>query len=514
MSPDLRLIGAFKVHRPNILLITSDQQHWNTIGKFNPEIQTPALDRLANEGTTFRRAYCPNPTCTPTRASIITGKYPSQHGAWTLGTKLSEDQPTLGQYLQRAGYRTGLIGKAHFQPLRSTPEYESIESYPILHDLEFWKRFHGPYYGFEHVELARNHTSEAHVGQHYALWLQERCGDDWRRYFSAPTGTLAPDAAHSWAIPEGLHYNTWIAERTTALIERHHDNDERFFLWASFLDPHPPYLVPGPWDRMYDPERLTVPEVAAGEHDRNPPQFALTQQAEPDFSHWNETGHAVHGHVSHIRSLEERHRIVATYYGMMSFLDKYVGVILDKLDALGIANDTIVIFTTDHGHFFGQHGLQAKGPFHYEDLLRVPLIVRYPGLVPAGALNSKLQSLTDLAPTLLHLARLDVPPDMTGRNQWPVWSGDSDGIRGHVICEFHHEPTTVHLRTYIEDRYKLTVYLREESGELYDLHDDAAELHNRWDDPAYAALKSALLLRFMWAELERSPMPMPRIAVA
>lgn len=155
--------------RPNILLITSDQQHWNTIGAFNPEIRTPSLDRLVAEGTTFSRAYCPNPTCTPTRASIITGKYPSQHGAWTLGTKLPATDATLGQYLQSAGYRTGLIGKAHFQPLGSTPELSSIESYPILQDLGFWKGFHGPYYGFQHVELTRNHTSEAHVGQHYAL---------------------------------------------------------------------------------------------------------------------------------------------------------------------------------------------------------------------------------------------------------------------------------------------------------------------------------------------------------
>lgn len=124
----------------NILLITSDQQHWSTLGVLNPQIKTPHLDRLAARGTLYRRAYCPNPTCTPTRASIITGMYPSQHGAYSLGTKLMENVPTMGEVLARAGYDTALIGKAHFQQLRGTAEFPSLESYPILQDLAFWKK--------------------------------------------------------------------------------------------------------------------------------------------------------------------------------------------------------------------------------------------------------------------------------------------------------------------------------------------------------------------------------------
>ncbi len=159
--------------RPNILLITSDQQHWSTMGCVNPQIRTPNLDRLATQGTRFDRAYCPNPTCTPTRASIITGKYPSQHGALSLGTKLLEDEPTVGDDLQAAGYRTALVGKAHFQPLKSTDEFSSLESYPILQDLDFWRHFDEPFYGFDTVRLARNHADEAHVGQHYAIWMED-----------------------------------------------------------------------------------------------------------------------------------------------------------------------------------------------------------------------------------------------------------------------------------------------------------------------------------------------------
>src|SRR5690625_7776581 len=120
------------MERPNILLITSDQQHFDTIGAFNSEISTPNLDRLVKEGTTFTRAYCPNPTCTPTRASIITGMYPSQHGAWTLGTKLLEDRHTVGEDFQANGYRTAIVGKAQFQRNRNSEEYTSIETVPLF----------------------------------------------------------------------------------------------------------------------------------------------------------------------------------------------------------------------------------------------------------------------------------------------------------------------------------------------------------------------------------------------
>ena len=220
--------------RPNILLITSDQQHWSTLGCLNPEISTPNLDRLAVQGTLFERAYCPNPTCTPTRASMITGKYPSQHGAWSLGTKLPESEHTVGEDFTAAGYRTSLVGKAHFQPLQATEEFSSLESYPILQDLNFWRNFEGPFYGFEQVRLARNHADEAHVGQHYALWMEERGLANWRDYFRPPTGNNSTQR-HRWDIPEEFHYDAWIAEETCGQLSDYAGKGENFFLWASFL---------------------------------------------------------------------------------------------------------------------------------------------------------------------------------------------------------------------------------------------------------------------------------------
>jgi len=495
----------------NILLITSDQQHWNTLGQFNSEVQTPALDKLAAQGTTFSRAYCPNPTCTPTRASMITGKYPSQHGAYALGTKLPESEPTVGERFQEAGYRTALVGKAHFQPLHSTEEFPSLEAYPKLQDLEFWEDFTGPFYGFDHIELARNHTDEAHVGQHYALWMEEKGLSNWRDYYLQPTGNVVAQQ-RKWLIPERFHYNAWIAERSNSLISQYHEAGEPdgsvsaglspgdptrpFFLWASFFDPHPKYLAPEPWDTMYDPAAVTVPQITPGEHDDSPPHLQLTQQREPDFSAWQEpNGSGCHGFHSHLHDRDELAKDIACYYGMISCMDKYIGLIINHLDDLGLAENTLVVFTSDHGHYFGQHGLIAKGAFHYEDGIRVPMIARLPGRIPAGQLSDSLQSLVDYAPTLLDYCGLDIPHAMTGISQRAIWNGNVDTAREHVIIENRHQPTTLHLKTYIDERYKITLYYNRDYGEIYDLVDDPGEVCNLWSDTKLRADLTEACLR-------------------
>ena len=484
----------------NILLITSDQQHWNTLGQNNPEIQTPSLDRLTQQGTTFTRAYCPNPTCTPTRGSLITGKYPSQHGGYSLGTKVPETEPTLGDLLQAAGYRTALVGKAHFQPLRGTAEFPSLESYPILQDLDFWENFDRAFYGFEQVELARNHTDEAHVGQHYALWMEEKGLHNWRDYFLQPTGHVESQR-RKWLIPEKYHYNAWIAERSQALISAYHAKQQPFFLWASFFDPHPKYLAPEPWDALYHPDDITAPSAVPGEHDQSPPHLKLTQQARPDFSAWQEpNGNSCHGFHSHVHDRDELAKDIACYYGMISCMDKYIGKIIKHLDSLCLAESTLVVFTSDHGHYFGQHGLIAKGAFHYDDGIRVPMIARLPGRIPAGRRSHSLQSLVDYAPTFLACCGLEIPPAMTGLNQEAVWNGDEAAGREHVIVENRHQPTTLHLKTCIDKRYKLTLYYQRDYGEIYDLRSDPNELKNLWSD---AALRAKLTEQFLRAEMHK-----------
>lgn len=506
------------MEKPNILLITSDQQHHHTIGAFNPSIQTPNIDRLVHEGTAFTRAYCPNPTCTPTRASIITGMYPSQHGAWSLGTKLPEQIPTLGDHLQDHGYKTALVGKAHFQPTKSSTTYPSVEAYPVLEDFEFWASFNHhstPWYGFEHVELLRNHADEPLIGQHYGLWLQNKMGDQWRQYFQKPAGHIPNRYEGQWELPLDCHYNHWIAERTNELIQQYHTEDSPFFIWASFPDPHPPYVAPEPYYSMYDPDTIDFTSPIDRVHEDKPPHYALTQDIHGDFSSYDESPASMnHGMHYHDYSEAKARRQKAIYYGMVTMMDTYIGSILHCLDNHQLTENTIVIFTTDHGHFMGHHGLMHKGPFMYEDLIRIPFIVRYPNHVPANQQSPTLQSLVDLAPTLLAMTSCPIPNIMTGINQMDVWLGLSPAVRDHIICEHHHEPTTIHLKTYVDDQYKITVYYNHTYGELYDLIKDPEELQNLWDDPRYGSLKESLLLKYIWAELGKEPMWMPRIARA
>lgn len=497
--------------KTNILLITSDQHHWNAIGYNNPEVHTPNLDRLAAQGTIFDRAYCPNPTCTPTRASLITGRYPSQHGAYALGTKLPESEHTVGEDFSAAGYRTALIGKAHFQPLRGNEDYPSLEAFPFLQDWEFWRSFNGPFYGFDHVELARNHTDEFLVGQHYVLWMEANGCANWRDYFRTPTGNN-DNLKRTWPIPEEFHYDAWIADRTNAHLEEYAQNDDSFFLWASFFDPHPKYLVPEPWDTLYDPDTLTVPQVTPGEHANNPPHFQMTQTPQPDFTPWREPdGHGMHGFHSHLHDRDELAKDIAIYYGMISLMDKYIGQILDKLDELGLAENTLAVFTTDHGHFHGQHGLIAKGAFHYEDMIKVPMIARLPGHIPAGQRSDALQTLVDYAPTFLTVTGIPVPRTMTGLDQSAVWFGEQASARDHIIVENRHQPTTIHVKTYVSERYKLTVYYGRDYGELFDLHEDPGEINNLWHNPDFTELKSQLVWKLLQAEMGKEPLWMPRI---
>lgn len=526
----------------NILLITSDQQHYMAMGRRNPKVQTPNLDRLAKMGTTFRRAYCPNPTCTPTRSSLITGQWPSCHGAYTLGTMLPESAATVGDELAAAGYRTSLIGKAHFQPLKRTDEAPSVETIAHNRDLSFWKSFNDemtPWYGFDHVEQCRNHADEGHAGGHYGLWMESKGLKDWRAYFQIRSdgvidtdddATKAPPIEGGpgygwrkdmhWRLPAEYHYTTFTAQRTNAEIEHCVKENVPFFCWSSYHDPHPPYVVPEPWASMYDPADMDddVGAFIAGEFDDMPPPHQMTRDPQADFSGFNEDGFGNHGYHPHWiegvnLSRQNLREALAIYYGMVSFMDHAIGTTLDTLERLGQLDNTLIVFTSDHGHFLGQHGLVAKGPFHYEDVIRVPMIASWPGHIPADQDSDALQTLVDFAPTFLDAAQLDTPRWMQGRSQLPDWTAaDASCRRSGVIVENHHNGAAVHLRTLVTDRHKLTIYRgRPEWGELFDLEADPNELQNLYDSPDAAAVRSSMIEQLAHADLEREPAPTARI---
>lgn len=501
---------------PNILLITSDQQHWMAMGYNDPKCKTPNLDRLASKGIIFDRAYTCNPVSTPSRASIITGRYPSQHGAYALGTKLSEKELCIGECLSQAGYHTALIGKAHFQPLAGTAEYPSAEAYPLLQDLDFWRHFQGPFYGFDHVELARNHADEPHVGQHYAVWLQEQVGEQWKDWYRVPTGHAPKGQYGAWQMPEKYHTDAWIAERCMALLDQYKKDEAPFFLWASFFDPHNPYLVPEPWASMYNPDDMDIPETLTDDVSDMPLHYRITRQANPDKSIWAEgnPSYPVHGIAQHKWTKEKLKQNMAIYYGMISMMDYYIGKILDKLEANGQDENTLILFTTDHGAFIGHHGLTGKGVFDYEDAVKIPFCAAYKNHIPEGKRTEAMISLVDIAPTILGFAGLEVPAVMTGINQKEVLTGTKEAVRDHVLVENRFQMTKFYVRTYIDRRYKIAYDMNSDEGELFDLENDPNEMTNLWFDDNYRELKAKLLLKAIQAQMKAEPIPMPRVAGA
>lgn len=485
--------------RPNVLLITTDQQHWNTIHALgNGHIKTPNLDRLVREGMAFSRAYVTNPVCSPSRSSILTGEYPSRHGCWNIGVELDENRTTLPKLLNEAGYATGLFGKAHFKPVLDS---ESLEGRPHIHKREFWKSWHGPYYGFQHVDLVHGHADEVSShGMHYGVWLEEQ-GINPDLYFGPNGGFREGD----WDLPERYHYTRWTADRTVEFIDNLvKDKDEGsrkpFFAWCSFQDPHNAFLCPGDWDVKYSSDELPEFHEREGEMDDKPLIHRLLIEGrldELDIKVTADPGHATGG----IQCLgmtndgigyERARQWLATYYSMISLIDHHIGRILNSLEEMNLLNDTVIIFTSDHGDYAGNHGLWLKGPIHYEDLIRVPLIVRDPNVEPQNTRSSALFSLVDLAPTILDICQVEPPLHMQGVSQLPSIEDPTKHRRDWCLVENRAEPE-FYVKTVVNERYKLNYFLARNEGELYDLENDPDEFINLFNSPGHREVKMQMM---------------------
>lgn len=485
------------IKRKNILLITSDQQRWDTIGYNNNILKTPNINVLAREGIIFDRAYTTNPTCTPARVSILTGQYPSRHGCYTIGTSLPENYACLvPAMLTGKGYDTSLIGKAHFTACMTEG---SFESKPNIRDTAFFKKWSGPYYGFEHVQLSIAHgDQEDTASMHYGVWLEEK-GIDKKLYFG--NGQYTDFGV--WDLPEEYHYSKWTADKTIEAIDRAAGNDQPFFIWSSFQDPHNPCLVPQPWASMYDPEDMKIFGSFPEEFDNKPPFYkGLNENWKyGDCLSFKKDWHC----INTLPWMDDRKKreITAMYYGMISLMDKHIGRILDKLREAGLYDDTVIAFTTDHGDYLGNHGMWWKGLPAYEDTQKLPFVVRYPGCKNPGARSSSFQSLVDLGPTFLRIAEAELPPGMQGVDQSASWISAESSSRDHCLIEFRPSEDSFMQKTFIRDNYKIVFYSKPEWGELYDLSQDPDQLVNLWNDSRYQKIRFDLIQQFIKAEMDK-----------
>jgi arylsulfatase A-like enzyme len=485
--------------RPNIVLITTDQQRSDSLSCYGAQFtQTPALDWLAREGVLFERAYCANPVCTPARASIFSGRYPSRHGAWNVGMNVPADLELVSHHLMNAGYATHYTGKAHFQAFGGSPgeSMEPVKDWDLL-----YPTFRGPYYGFQTVELAFGHASYGMSG-HYGDWVREQVGGKKMRAYANATNLAPVDFggnAYDWNLPLPLHNSVWTAERAIDFLDRR-DPSRPFFLAVGFQDPHHPHCVPMDFKERVDPNQVPLPRFSAGELKDKPPHFLTAQQGHLEDSPWRGqfpvAGQGAGADFSRVAEKDARLGR-AYYYSLVRLIDQQAGRIFDALDRNNLTENTIVVFLTDHGDLLGDHGLWMKGPFHYEELVRIPLIMRWPAGLPKGKRIPFLASQVDLVPTLLEAVGIHQSTALDGISLLPAMNGSSDPGRDAVFIECVDDPQRLRLKTIVTADRKLTYYHGQPFGELYDLARDPGEIQNHWDDPAYTADRQKLTGRIL-----------------
>jgi arylsulfatase A-like enzyme len=487
----------------NIILITTDQQRYDSLGIMgNPFIHTPNLDRLGGEGVVFRRAYCPNTVCTPSRVSIMTGQYLSRHGSYNIGCMTPESETFLSAVLKKDGYRTHHIGKAHWSSTND-PTSKEFRGTPVQDCSVPFTDF----YGFETAEVTMGHGTYGITG-HYANWMLQK-GHQPSDYAAHSLMERDPNGTADWDLPVSLHSGAWLSERAIAFIESHNESQHRkrpFFLNLGFQDPHHPHVVPTDYARRLDPDSMILPDFNEQSEINPPPHVPLFRNDGLQNSHYrgrfNMAGQGDTYWGEYCQDEEKLRTTQAYYYSMIQLVDEQVGRILDCLDRLDLTEETVVIFTSDHGDMLGDHHICQKGPLAYEGVTHIPLLMRFPSKYPSQDVEDCV-SLVDLVPTLLDLAGIEDLVRRDGLSLNGLVMAGTPLPRNGVRIEYKEEPDRIRYKLWVTREWKLAMYLGESFGELYNLVEDPGELVNLFDDAAYAQIKNELLMQ-MINDMEKS----------
>ncbi|MFC7624679.1 sulfatase [Microlunatus sp. GCM10028923] len=441
--------------RPNVVFIITDQQRFDTINALGHDhVDTPNLDRLVREGTSFARTYVSAPSCAPSRSSLFTGLYPH-----TFGVLRNEEvwRHSWVERLADSGYRCVNVGKMHTHP------WETSLGFHERTVVENKDRFH-PNVPFYHDQWDK------------ALWTHG---------LTKPTREVhrtKPDyaerlGAFEWDLPDDLHSDNFVAAHARWWLETY-PGTEPFFLQVGFPGPHPPY---DPVDRHLDAYRdRDVPLPVRDDVDLEQQPEALQELRR----HHQENDHDSVVHLAD-PAAEQSLRQRRHYLANVTQIDEQLGLIMDALEARGVLDDTVIIFTSDHGDCLGDHGHSQKWTM-YESSVRVPAIVWGPG-VAAGQQIDALTAMMDLGPTVLELAGLEVPHWMEAQSLLPALRGDAWPGREHVFSEHARDMilTGTDLMTMVrDDRWKYVEFVDSDQGQLFDLDADPDELRTLWDAPA------------------------------
>ena len=507
--------------RRKILFVTTDQQRYDTLGCNGGTLaRTPVVDVLAATGIRYERAHPQSVVCMPSRATMLTGQYPTTHGVWMNGVPLPVDAPSVAAVLHDAGYHTALVGKPHFEPFLD-PFLRFTENAIAQHGTE---PPNGTHRGFEHLEFA-THTAAGPM--HYSRWLMAEHPEAVGGFYPVLDGALQVNAigdgdtgapqVHVNPVPREWYHTDWVADRTIAWLDSL-DRDDDWFCWMSFPDPHHPWDPPQDEVGRIDWREVPLPDgypAAADDRERilddKPRHWRLWYDGTL-VSNYEAPAEWVPATLTadQVREVNARNAVEC------ELIDEALGRVLARIDQRGWGDDVDVVFTTDHGELQGDFGLLFKGPYHVDALMRVPLVwrpARTTGSTPAVIRNPV--GLVDLAPTFCSIAGLDAPEWMQGR-PLPKDGADADD-RGfeRVLTEWDSElfGVGVHVRTITRDGWTCSAYLAGTvhdgtEGELYDLDDDPLQRRNRWDDPACRSQRDDLLAD-LWDN--QSPAHEPRL---
>lgn len=449
--------------RLNVLFLMTDEQHYRSLSSTgNPYIETPHMDRIGREGARFDGATCVTPYCSPSRASIITGLYPHTHGILvnvspgrTKQHPLPQDAfPNTETILHRQGYATGHRGKWHLGDKGDFDCYESW-AYASKNPREY-SRFLA-----EHLPAAQfaDHPSPGkYLGRPVEMLPCVEKG--YHEFHAIPNMRVAYISIIGRSlVPPELLPETQITNQVLDLIDRH--ADESFMITASWSPPHDLWVTPEPYYSLVDRSEVEIPGT-------------------PDMPEWDQRGASKR--LGDIMGPEGIREYAAIYHGMVKYIDDQLGRVLAKLDERGLADNTLVIFTTDHGDMVGAHGCIGKsiGSF-YDDLVRIPLVMRLPGRIPPGTVVPQPVSQIDYMPTILDYLGLDAPQKTHGRSMRPLVEGRRVEWRDYAFCQRANASRM--LRT---ERYKLFYRPKPRAVALYDLREDPHEDRNLAKDPAHA----------------------------
>lgn len=446
--------------RPNFVFIMTDSQGANMVGAYGrPELRTPHLDRLASEGVRFTSAFTTAPVCTPARASLFTGVYAHAAGAWANNLPLGDTMYTMGQRFRDAGYATAYTGKWHLDGY----DYFGTGYCPDGWDSRYW--FDGRNYLEELTEDERRLWRE---GLHSVAALREH----------------HVTAAWTWAGRNSERAIRFLEERATARTggtgDSDGDGDAPFLLVVSYDEPHGPYTCPPEYAEAFAGYRYPL-GPAARDDLRDKPAHQREWAAS--------LGGGKGGGDDYCES--------PLYFGCNSFVDGEIGRVLAAVDRLA-PEDTYVIYTSDHGDMMGAHGLAAKGPAMYDEIARIPLIIRQPGGRGAGAVENTPVSHIDLLPTMLELAGMPVPAALDGGSLASLLAAPGQDANRSVTIEFmrfavNHDSWggVQPIRCLVNAEYKLAINLLSDD-ELYDRRGDPAEMTNLIAHPAHAAARDRM----------------------